>query len=92
MSAASFSAVDLDLLRRALFSSDADDADHATIALYLHVLHDVKVAFTDADAPCVAATIMFAMARQLLGGPEGTPSAAACVSARRLPEPPRLAA
>jgi hypothetical protein len=79
------------LLRRALCHGDTDDADGATIALYLHLLQDVQPAVGDADAPCIVATLMFAMARRLFD-PGRTPPAAAVVSLRRAPDPIRLAA
>jgi hypothetical protein len=80
------------LLRRALCHGDTDDADGATIALYLDLLQDVQPAVGDADAPCIVATLMFAMARRLLAGPGSTPPTAALASLRRAPEPIRLAA
>ncbi len=61
------------LLRRALCHGDTDDADGATVALYLHLLDDVTPVVGEADAPCIVAMLMFAMARRLLPGPGGAP-------------------
>ncbi len=75
------------LLRRALCHGDTDDADGATVALYLHLLSDVRSAVGDADAPCIVAMLMFAMARRLFAGPESTPPAAAVASVAFLRRP-----
>ena len=70
------------LLCQALCHGDTDDADGATMALYFCLLADVQTAVDDADAPCIVATLMFAMARRPLTGPQGTPTAAAVTAAR----------
>jgi hypothetical protein len=82
------------LLVRALFRGDGDDADRATIELYLLLLAEMERSLPADDAesaPCLVATLMFAMARRFLTGPQGAPSAAALAVPRPF-EPTRFAA
>jgi hypothetical protein len=70
------------LLHRALCRGDGDDADRAAIELYLVLLEEMeRGAPGDEDAPCLVATLMFAMARRFLAGPASPPAAAATVAA-----------
>jgi len=71
------------LLVRALFRGDGDDAERASIELYLLLLQEMERDLPDdGDAPCLVATLMFAMARRFLVGPGSTPAAAALVVPR----------
>jgi hypothetical protein len=82
------------LLVRALCRGDSDDADRATIELYLLLLAEMERSLPADDAesaPCLVATLMFAMARRFLTGPQGAPSAAALAVPRPF-EPTRFAA
>jgi hypothetical protein len=66
------------LLYSALCCGDSDDADRATIELYLLLLEEMERDLAgDEDAPCLVVTLMFAMARRFLAGPSTTPAAAA---------------
>jgi len=65
------------LLVRALFRGDGEDAERASIELYLLLLQEMDRDLPDdGDAPCLVATLMFAMARRFLSGPERPPAAA----------------
>jgi hypothetical protein len=78
------------LLVRALLHGDGDDAERASIELYLLLFEEMRRDLPD-DAPCLVATLMFAMARRFLTGPQGTPAAAA-LSVPRPCESTRLTA
>jgi hypothetical protein len=72
----SLSAADLHLLvHRALCEGDTDDADRAAMELYTQLLRDVKPVVGDADAPCIVATLMLALARRRLKTPRDPSSA-----------------
>ncbi len=67
------------LLVRALFRGDGDDAERASIELYLLLLEEMDRSLPRDDAesaPCLVATLMFAMARRCLTRPGGTPAPA----------------
>ncbi len=67
------------LLLRALCRGDSDDAERASIELYLCLLPAMErdMPGDEGSAPCLVATLMFAMARRFLAGPQGTPPVAA---------------
>jgi hypothetical protein len=67
------------LLTRALLRGDGDDAERASIELYLLLLQEMErdMPGDEESAPALVATLMFAMARRFLTGPQGTPAAAA---------------
>ena len=73
------------LLARALLRGDGDDAERASIELYLLLLEEMERELPDdPDAPCLVATLMFAMARRFLVGPGTTPAAAMLAAPRSL--------
>ncbi len=71
------------LLVRALCRGESDDADRASIELYLLLLPEMERDVGQAHAPCLVATLMFAMARRFLRGAGSTPATAAVASCRR---------
>jgi hypothetical protein len=81
------------LLLRALCRGDSDDAERASIELYLCLLPEMERGLPgeEENAPCLVATLMFAMARRFLAGPQGTPPVASH-AVRRPSEPLHLAA
>jgi hypothetical protein len=56
------------LLRRALSNDECDDADRASIELYLQLLDRMQADLPGQEehAPCLVATLMLAMTRRLL--------------------------
>jgi hypothetical protein len=80
------------LLVRALLRGDTDDAERASIELYLVLLDEMERDMPgDEDAPCLVATLMFAMVRRFIVPPGGSPAPAA-VAVPRPSVPNQLAA
>jgi hypothetical protein len=72
------------LLVRALLRGDTDDAERASIELYLVLLDEMLRDLPgDEDAPCLVATLMFAMVRRFIVRPGGSPAPAAIAVPRR---------
>jgi hypothetical protein len=65
------------LLVRALCRGDSDDADRATIELYLLLLAEMErdLRGDEESAPALVATLMYALARRFLAGPGSNPAA-----------------
>jgi len=79
------------LLVRALLRGDTDDAEYASIELYLVLLDEMERDMSDdEDAPCLVATLMLAMVRRFLR-PGGSP-ASAVVAVHRPSVPNHLTA
>ena len=65
------------LLVRALLRGDTDDAERASNELYLVLLDEMERDMPDDEgAPCLVATLMFAMVRRFLVRPGGSPASA----------------